>query len=129
MVCGHVLCLNEGTPGSLSHLEVEALEERWRQGIQERRDAYEAVYRRILRSGMEQTVFRRVEPKTAALAMLGAVNWTVKWFRPDGGRSVREVGREFAEQMVRGVLAPGIDFRLPTEEPPMFAESEGNGAE
>ncbi|MFL6235441.1 MAG: helix-turn-helix domain-containing protein, partial [Thermoanaerobaculia bacterium] len=34
----HVVRLNEGTPGSLAHLEVEALGEAWRREVQERRD-------------------------------------------------------------------------------------------
>jgi len=34
----------------------------------------------------------------------------VKWFRPDGAKSARQIGREQAELLVRGVLAPGIEF-------------------
>ena len=37
----HVVRLNEGTPGSLAHLEVEALGETWRREVQEQRDEYE----------------------------------------------------------------------------------------
>ena len=57
-------------------------------------------------------VFRQVDPKVSALAILGAVNWTVKWFRPDGAKSARQIGREQAELLVRGVLAPGVEIEL-----------------
>jgi AcrR family transcriptional regulator len=106
----HVVRLNEGTPGSLAHLEVEALGETWRREVQERRDEYESAFRGILDEGIAAGVFRPVDSKVSALAILGAVNWTVKWFRPDGRKTAREIGREQAELLVRGVLAPGIDM-------------------
>ncbi|HEX3556661.1 MAG TPA: TetR/AcrR family transcriptional regulator [Thermoanaerobaculia bacterium] len=99
----HVVLLNEGIPGSLAHLEVEALREPWRRKVQDQRDAYERTFREILEEGMAAGVFRQTDPKVAAMAILGAVNWTVKWFRPDGGKTAREVGRECAELLVRGV--------------------------
>ena len=43
--------------------------------------------------------------KVATLAVLGAANWTVKWFRPGGDLSAFEVGRRFALQQVRGLIA------------------------
>ena len=106
----HVVRLNEGTPGSLAHLEVEALGETWRQEVQERRDEYERAFRDTIQEGIEAGVFRQVDPKVSALAILGAVNWTVKWFRPDGRKSAREIGREQAELLVRGVLAAGVEL-------------------
>lgn len=101
----HVVLLNEGTPGSLAHLEVEALGEPRRQELQERRDEYEHAFRQILEEGIAAGVFRPVDPTVSALAILGAVNWTVKWFRPEGRKTAREIGREQAELLVRGVLA------------------------
>ena len=101
----HVVRLNEGTPGSLAHLEVEALGETWRREVQERRDEYERAFREIIEEGIAAGVFRPVDAKVNALAILGAVNWTVKWFRPDGRKSAREIGRECAELLVRGLLA------------------------
>jgi AcrR family transcriptional regulator len=109
----HVVRLNEGTPGSLAHLEVEALGETLRREVQERRDEYESAFRAILEEGIAAGVFRPVDPKVSALAILGAVNWTVKWFRPDGRKSAREIGREQAELLARGVLAEGITLERP----------------
>lgn len=104
----HVVLLNEEIPGSLAHLEVEALSEPWRRRVQDRRDAYERAFREIIEEGMATGVFRPTDPKVSAMAILGAVNWTVKWFRPDGGKTARQIGRECAEMLVRGVAAnPG----------------------
>lgn len=104
----HVVALNdpeEGTPGSLAHLEVEALGEERRAGVLARRDEYEQTVRALIEEGMDQGLFRRADAKVASLALLGSVNWTVKWFRPEGGKSAREIGRQIAEIMVRGLLA------------------------
>ena len=103
----HVVRLNdpeEGTPGSLAHLEVEALSEGRREAVMAQRDEYERILRRLIEEGMDRKVFRQVDAKVAALALLGAVNWTVKWFRPEGGKSAREIGREAAETLVGGLL-------------------------
>ncbi|MEA2559943.1 MAG: hypothetical protein QOH06_1447 [Acidobacteriota bacterium] len=102
----HVVGLNdpeEGTPGSLAHLEVEALGEERRAGVLARRDEYEQIVRALIEEGMEQGMFLRADPKVASLALLGSVNWTVKWFRPEGGKSAREIGRQIAEMMVRSL--------------------------
>ena len=104
LIVGHVRILNETIPGSLAHLEIEALEEPWRRRIQERRDAYETTLRRVIENGIRRGVFREVDPKVATLAVLGAVNWTVKWFQGDGRRSATSIGEEFADQLVGGLL-------------------------
>ena len=102
----HVVGLNdpeEGTPGSLAHLEVEALGEERRAAVLARRDEYEQIVRSLIEEGMALGMFRPADPKVASLALLGSVNWTVKWFRPAGGKSAREIGRQIAETMVRGL--------------------------
>ncbi|MFY9819813.1 MAG: TetR/AcrR family transcriptional regulator [Thermoanaerobaculia bacterium] len=101
----HVVLLNEEIPGSLAHLEVEALTEPWRRRVQDRRDAYERAFREIIEEGMATGIFRQTDPKVSAMAILGAVNWTVKWFRPDGGKTARQIGKECAELLVRGMAA------------------------
>jgi len=104
----HVVGLNdpeEGTPGSLAHLEVEALGEERRAGVLARRDEYEQIVRSLIEEGMDQGMFLRADPKVASLALLGSVNWTVKWFRPEGGKSAREIGRQIAEMMVRSLMS------------------------
>ncbi len=113
LILGHVVHINEGTQGSVAHLEVEALERRWRRKIQARRDEYETGVRRLIASGITEGTFREVDPKTATMAILGAVNWTVKWYRPGGDKDAHRIGDEFAVQLVRGLLAPGVQFDRP----------------
>lgn len=113
LVAGHVALLNEETPGSLAHLEVEALGEDRRPPIQEGRDEYERTFRRLIDEGVAAGLFRTADPKVAVLAILGAANWSVKWFRPGGGKSAREIGRDMANLLVQGLLAPGEALDAP----------------
>lgn len=115
----HVVRLNdpdEGTPGSLAHLEVEALGERRRTAVLAQRDEYERAVRRLIEEGMDRGVFRAMDSKVMALALLGSVNWTVKWFRPEGGKSAREIGWETAGMLVRGLMVPGEEPASPPPE-------------
>jgi AcrR family transcriptional regulator len=113
LIAGHVVLLNEGTPGSLAHLEVEDLREPRRASVLRRRRAYERELRALLAAGVGEGSLRDVDPKVAAMAILGAVNWTVKWFRPEGRQSAREIGESFAQLLVGGLAAAGARRRRP----------------
>jgi hypothetical protein len=113
MIVGHVRCLNEGTLGSLAHLEIGSLDGAMRSRICGLRDDYERVLREMIAAGMAAGTLRRGDPKLAALAVLGSVNWTALWYRPQGRVSPRAVGRAFAGQLVRGLLPDGASLRAP----------------
>ncbi|HVS03666.1 MAG TPA: TetR/AcrR family transcriptional regulator [Thermoanaerobaculia bacterium] len=113
LIVGHLRLLHEETPGSLAHLDVEALDGAARQQVQPLRDEYEAALRQLIRAGVEQGVFRPVDAKLASFAILGALNWTAQWYRPGGEASPRQLGREFAGLLVRGLLPDGAPFGEP----------------
>ena len=70
----------------------------------------------VKREGFQRAgVFRDVDPKVASFAVLGAVNWTVKWFRPEGDKTAAQIGRECAELLVRGLLADGVEPDFPPQ--------------
>jgi AcrR family transcriptional regulator len=46
----------------------------------------------------------RVDPRTAALAMFGTINWIYTWYRPETGASADEMAREFVRLYVGGML-------------------------
>lgn len=113
LITGHVVRLNDEMPGSLAHLEVEALEGPWKKDILKQRNRYELILCQIIEEGIETGLFRNTEPGVAAKAILGAANWTVKWYQPRGSHTSREIGEEFAILLVRGLLAPGRRPSIP----------------
>ena len=107
LICGHVVRLNETIPGSLAHLEIEAVDDERRAGIVTKRDAYERVWRRLIRQGIADGTLAAVDAKVAAMSLLGAANWTVKWFQSDGRQTATEIGEEFASLLIDGLAARG----------------------
>jgi AcrR family transcriptional regulator len=77
--------------GSAAHVEFHALPEARLRQIVEKRDAYEAQIRSILEDGIRQGLFRQVDVKLATLTILGALNWTVFWWRPGGTWSTEDL--------------------------------------
>ena len=104
-IVAHVVALNESHPGSLAHLEVEALGAERRAPLLRKRREYERRLEGLIREGLEDGSFAPCDPRLATLALLGSLNWTVKWFREGGGRSAAEVGEAFADLFLRGLEA------------------------
>jgi AcrR family transcriptional regulator len=67
---------------------------------------YERCLVDILAEGLADGSFHSAsDPKIIAYGILGALNWTHRWFNPAGRLSSAQVGETFAELFLRG-LAP-----------------------
>jgi TetR/AcrR family transcriptional regulator, cholesterol catabolism regulator len=67
---------------------------------------YEAAIEGITRDGIAAGEFRAdLDARLAMFAILGAVNWTHRWFVPGGRLSGAQVGQMFAELFLNGVRA------------------------
>jgi TetR/AcrR family transcriptional regulator, cholesterol catabolism regulator len=65
---------------------------------------YEAAIERITRDGIAAGEFRAdLDAQLVAFAVLGAVNWTHRWFRPGGRLTGEQIGASFADLFLRGV--------------------------
>jgi AcrR family transcriptional regulator len=89
--------------GSAAHLEFRDLPAPRLAEVVRRRDAYEAVLRRVIREGVRSRAFRPVDPKQAAWWILGALNWTVVWWRPEGRRTAADLAASFADLFLSGL--------------------------
>lgn len=75
---------------------------------------YDDALLRITQDGVESGEFRAgVDPRMLKFAVLGAVNWTHRWFTPDGPMSGAEVGQAFSDIFLRGFAA-----QTPVSQPP-----------
>lgn len=107
----HVVCVLDEFEGSVAHLEVEALPAELRLSITERRDRYERGLREMLSAGVRQGDFAPCDTELVTRAILGALNWTARWYRPDGSRSAVEIGDGMAEYLIRGLNDTPGGFR------------------
>ena len=71
------------------------------------RDHYERGLHRIITQGIRTGEFRPVNPKIAVFAILGAINWIARWYRPNGSIRGAELGVEFADLLVGGLICSG----------------------
>lgn len=72
------------------------------QGLGQR---YEAAILAVVRDGVAAGEIRpEVNPHLLTLAILGAVNWSHRWFDPGGRMRGVEIGKEFASYFLRGVV-------------------------
>ncbi|MEW6567758.1 MAG: TetR/AcrR family transcriptional regulator [Chloroflexota bacterium] len=85
-------------------LEHRSLEPRKRARHITRRDRYDALWRTLIRQGIEAGVFRRADETIVAFALLGVQNWMITWFRPDGRLKPNEIAEQFADLMLNGLL-------------------------
>ena len=94
----HVHCMLDELEGATAHLDVEALPKKLRAAMIERRDAYERAVRAIVADAMP-----RGDAALVTRAMLGAVNWTARWYRPDGTQAPDEIAETLSDYLVRGL--------------------------
>jgi AcrR family transcriptional regulator len=103
LVRAHLECLLDETGGVAAHLEFRALPPAMRAAIASKRDAYERLFRGVVADGVRSRAFRRVDPKLATLAILGALNGAVTWYRPEGPATPARIAASFADTLVGGL--------------------------
>ena len=69
-----------------------------------RRDRFEGLWRDLIRSGIKQGVFANTDPAMTGRALLGAMNWTITWYRPDGLQNSMMVADQFANVFLNGLF-------------------------
>lgn len=104
VIRAHVLCLLDEFEGSAAHLEVEALPDELRRAIITKRDRYERGIRKLVSDGVRRAELCDCDPRLVTRAMLGAMNWTARWFRPEGSQSADTVADSLADYLVQGLL-------------------------
>ncbi|HEX4541644.1 MAG TPA: TetR/AcrR family transcriptional regulator, partial [Candidatus Acidoferrum sp.] len=105
VIISHLHCLLDEVEGSAAHLLTSALPPRQQRYLVAKRDRYELGVRNLVAAGMRTGEFVSGDAALVARAMLGALNWSVQWFSPDGPLSSAEVAEALADYLIRGLLA------------------------
>jgi hypothetical protein len=99
----HVRALLDDLEGGTAHLEIESLPDAVRVPLIKKRDAYERAVRALVSEGVARGEFAPCDAALITRAMLGAVNWTARWYRADGAKSIEEIADAMADYLVRGL--------------------------
>jgi AcrR family transcriptional regulator len=89
--------------GTALFLNLEALSPAHLKTVIARRDRFDHGMRQIIVDGVRTGVFGPCDPKLLSFAMLGAVNWIPRWFKPDGPSSSQEIADRFADFLIAGL--------------------------
>jgi hypothetical protein len=92
MVDRHVVdMLEHGDMHATAFLEVRWLSDDRREDVAARRDAYEAIFYEAVAAARGDGELRRdLSARELTLALLGLLNWSVFWYRPEGVLTPRD---------------------------------------
>jgi len=118
VIVSHLRCLLDEVEGSAAHLLTSALPPREQRYLVTKRDRYEEGVRSLIAAGVRSGEFESGDPALATRAMLGALNWSVQWFRPDGPQTATAIAEGLADYLIQGLLAKedGRTQALPEKE-------------
>ena len=97
----HVLALTEGEYSGVLLADMEHMSTARRRHYVKLRDEFEHGVREIITEGIGSGEFMKQDARLAGFAILGAINWIPKWYRPEGGLSAREVAVTYADMFLR----------------------------
>ena len=68
------------------------------------RDKFEGLWRDVLNEGVRTKVFECPDTGMAVRALMGVMNWTLTWYRPDGDKSIEKIADGYADLFFHGLL-------------------------
>lgn len=89
-------------------LEHRSLEPQYRARHIPRRDRFERLWRDLIQSGVDEGTFTCSDPALASRALLGVMNWSINWYRPDGNLSPEAIADHFAQLFLNGLLVRSV---------------------
>lgn len=104
LAVAHVLCLIDEVHGFAAHHEVDELPPELRAPVVAKRDEYERGVRRLVEAGIRRGELRSTNVGIATRALLGALNWTARWFRPEGAVAADDVAAIVADYAIGGLV-------------------------
>jgi TetR/AcrR family transcriptional regulator, cholesterol catabolism regulator len=70
-----------------------------------RRNRFEGLWRDLIELGQAEGLFKEADVGLTVRTLLGAMNWTITWYRPDGAFSGEEIANRCADMFLGGLLA------------------------
>ena len=114
VIVSHLRCVLDEVEGSAAHLLTSALPPRLQRSLVGKRDRYEEGVRQLIAAGARSGEFVSCDAALAARAVLGALNWSVRWFSPEGPLTSAEIAEGFADYLIRGLLAKPVAILRPS---------------
>lgn len=95
--------------------EIRELNEEQRSKILPLREAIENLYITCIENAIDDGTMRLVKVRIAVHGILAMERGVATWYRPDGAMTPEQVGEQYADQVLRGLLTQGSLSRLGDE--------------
>jgi AcrR family transcriptional regulator len=106
MIRGHVAVVTSFQKDAAVFLhEWRFLSDERRDDIARRRDAYEALFRKVISDGMQTGEFQPVDARLTAMAILSALNGIATWFSPRGDLTPDQIADKHADLFIHALEA------------------------
>jgi TetR/AcrR family transcriptional regulator, cholesterol catabolism regulator len=105
LIVDHVLAFTSALiPGAIVLNESRSLTPENRDRLRGDAEAYEAGIEGLIVEGQSSGLIRTdVDPRLAAMAVLGVVNWVHRWYRPTDPFTPARIGIQFADVLLGGL--------------------------
>jgi len=69
------------------------------------RDKFEELWRDVLNDGVRAGIFECSDVGLTVRALMGIMNWTLTWYRPEGVKPINQIADEYADLFFKGILS------------------------
>jgi AcrR family transcriptional regulator len=104
VIASHLRCVLDEVEGSAAHFLSATLPAPLQRRLLAKRDRYEDGVRQLIANGIRSGELIEGDPALATRAILGALNSSVLWFRPEGSLTATDIAEEFSDYLIRGLL-------------------------
>ncbi len=85
--------------------ENKYLKDEYEKIIKTKRDEYKQIVNDVIQEGQAHGDFReKLPPTITTMSILGMVNWTYKWYRKDGEKSIDQIAAVYIDLLMHGLL-------------------------
>lgn len=68
------------------------------------RDRFEALWREAIQDGVRAGLFACSDVALAVRALMGILNWTLTWYRPDGPLTIEQIADQYTDIFLNGLM-------------------------
>ena len=105
MICEYLQILTENIDlASVLLFEHRSLERRQQSRHIPNRDKFESLWKDVLTEGVRTKLFKCDDPGLTTRALLGIMNWTITWYRPDGEKTIEQIADNYSKLLLNGLL-------------------------
>ena len=99
----HILTMIEGDYGAVMLADIDGMTPARRRDYVKLRDEFELGVRSLIKQGVAAGEFAAANVRTAGFAILGAINWIPKWYKPGGELAAGAIARQYADFFIRAL--------------------------